>query len=86
MDVRTADLYLHCQLCKFSVCRTFEWTVGALVTEMYWVLAAVVFLACTHGIGAGQGLSCLHRLQKVFKYVTIAVLERDFGECPLVAL
>lgn len=86
MYVRMADLYLHCQLCKFTVCRTFEWTMGVPVTEMYLVLAAVVFLACTQWIGPGQGLSCLHRLQKGFKCVPIAILEADFGECSLVAL
>ena len=86
MDVKMAYLYLHCQLCKFTACKTFEWTMGAPVIEMYLILAAVVFLACTHGIGPSQGLSCLHRLQKGFKCVPIAILEADFGECSLVAL
>ena len=86
MYVRISDLYLHCQLCKFTVCRTFEWTMGAPVTEMYLVLAAVVFLACTQWIGPGPGGSCLHRLQKGFNCVLIAILEADFGECSLVAL
>lgn len=38
------DLYLHCKLCKFSVCGTSQCTTTVRTTDMGLVLAAVGFV------------------------------------------
>lgn len=44
LAARAADLHLHGWFCKFSACRTSEWTTGAPMAETALALAAVDFV------------------------------------------
>ena len=68
-------------LCKFSVCRTSEWTTGAATAGMELALAAVGNI----GVGPGLGLNLPHSSHRRSKCITTVVLKLDFSASVLLA-